>query len=228
MPSGSPNDPIDRVLASLRAFASAIGLNHFWLEWDQAGHFNLEDADDTISDVALSGWSAGSGRWLASAFYALPQTVRQRREVRLLASTLDEVAQETFWASLATARTQRTTLARRVPPASLRLFDGTTDIAVTYEKKLKPVLQADEPTTTELKKPPTTLWGYSLTETGSHAVTDRLYEELLAELGAPTHITRFEPIGYFFPTWVEARLSATVHPVGCAVVLLNTAHTKLG
>lgn len=211
-----------KVIASLRAFATQIGVNWFWSEWDEAGHFELTDTNDHIDDVSLSGWSRSGARALASAFHALPAKVRRTREVRLAAAGLDELALESFWKTVRQARKNRKRLPKKIRLEHLRVFDGARDRSVRWVKELRPSFAKDEPTTTQRRAVPKTLFEFPLSKRHEVEVHDRLYEELLDVLGAPSSVKRLEAAcDPFFPSWKAARVEATVHPVGMAVRWLS-------
>lgn len=216
-----------KVVTSLRAFAKQIGVNWFWSEWDEAGHFELSDSNDHIDDVSLSTWARSGARYLASGFYALPAPVRRERAVRLAASQLDDLAIEAFHECVRQARKNRAKLTKKIRLANLTISDGARDLPVKWIDKLRPRFAEDEPSTTKRPKAPDQLWGVPLSKRRDEAVVDRLYDDLLDALGAPTSIQRTEAAcELFFPSWEAARVEATVHPVGMAVLSLSVRASK--
>lgn len=213
-------------VTGLQALARQVGINAFWQQWDEAGHFELDDDDEHIEDVLFGAWDEGPGQVLFSAFHALPQSLRTDRELRLVASTLDELGMDAANEALRTARRNRAKLPRKAPAALV--IDGK-EISYRWIAKPEQVVKKTLPSVKTKKAPPASVWGTSLARRREVQVSDRLYEDLLDVLGAPSSVETFgPPLGagaYFFPRWKKARVEAAVSRLGFAVSVLRTGQS---
>lgn len=210
-------------ITALEQIARQIGINAFWLEWDEAGHFELDDDDETIADVVLNPWHLGPGIWSFSAFHALPREVRRLRELRLAAPRLHELAYDSFGEMVQRARKRRSRLPRKAPLV-LELEGRST--VVKWVADPARVVRQEVRITSKPRPAPTSVWGHSLARRREVDVEDRLFEELVGELGKPSRLVDYYgPIGTatsFVAEWRSAKVYASVHRAGLAVTMLAT------